>query len=107
MTRRQAWSLAAGGIVLAVRVTPKGGRNAIDGIESLTDGRMVLKARVAAPSSEGEANDALCRLIAKTVGVPSRDVTLVAGAAARIKRLAIAGDGPALIAMLEKIIATG
>jgi hypothetical protein len=30
-------------------------------------------------------------------------VTLTAGATSRIKRLAIAGDGPALIAALEKI----
>ena len=99
------WSAIAGGIALTVRLTPKGGRNAIDGIDVLSDGRAVLKARVAAPPSEGEANDALCRLIAKATGVPPRDVTLVAGATARIKRLAIAGDGPTLIAALEKIVA--
>jgi uncharacterized protein YggU (UPF0235/DUF167 family) len=99
------WSLVAGGIALAVRLTPKGGRDAIDGIEVLGDGRAVLKARVRAAPSEGEANDALCRLIAKGTGVPPRDVTLVAGATARIKRLVIAGDGPTLIAALEKIVA--
>jgi uncharacterized protein YggU (UPF0235/DUF167 family) len=89
-----------------VRLTPKGGRDAIDGIEILADGRPVLKARVRAAPSEGEANDALCRLIAKAAGVPPRDVALVAGATARIKRLAIAGDGPTLIAALEKIVAS-
>jgi len=103
----QPWSLTAGGIVVAVRLTPKGGRDAIDGIEFLADGRAVLKARVAAPPSEGEANEALRRLIAKAAGVPPRDVALVAGAGARIKRLSIAGDGPTLIAALEKIAATG
>ena len=107
MVRMQPWSLTAGGIVLAVRLTPKGGRDAIDGIEFLADGRAVLKARVAAPPSEGEANEALRRLIAKVAGVPPRDVALVAGAGARIKRLLIAGDGPTLIAALEKIAATG
>ena len=101
------WSAIAGGIALTVRLTPKGGRNAIDGIDVLSDGRAVLKARVAAPPSEGEANDALCRLIAKAMGVPPRDVAVVAGASARIKRLTIAGDGPTLIATLEKIAATG
>jgi uncharacterized protein len=69
----------------------------------LADGRAVLKARVAAPPSEGEANDALCRLIAKAVGVPARDVALAAGATARVKRLVISGDPPTLIAALEKI----
>jgi uncharacterized protein YggU (UPF0235/DUF167 family) len=107
MVRTQPWSLTAGGIVLAVRLTPKGGRDAIGGIEFLADGRAVLKARVAAPPSEGEANEALRRLIAKAAGVPPRDVALVAGAGARIKRLSIAGDGPTLIAALEKIAATG
>jgi uncharacterized protein (TIGR00251 family) len=99
--------VVAGGIVLTVRLTPKGGRDAIDGIESLADGRAVFKVRVRAAPSEGEANQALCRLIAKGVGVPPRDVTLIAGATARIKRLAISGDPPTLIAALEKIAATG
>jgi uncharacterized protein (TIGR00251 family) len=100
------WKIATGGIALTVRLTPKGGRDGIDGIDILADGRAVLKARVAAPPSEGEANDALCRLVAKAVGVPPRDVALVAGATARIKRLAIAGDGPTVIAALEKVVAS-
>ena len=105
MTTARPWSVTAGGLALNVRLTPKGGRNAIDGIEVLSDGRPVLKARVAAPPSEGEANDALCRLIAKVAGVPPRDVSLAAGATSRIKRLTIAGHGPTLIAALEKVVA--
>ena len=95
--RRRPWHHAH------VRLTPKGGRDAIDGIETLADGRAVLKARVRAAPTEGEANAALSRLIAKAMGVPPRDVALVAGATARLKRLTIAGDGPTLIAALEKI----
>jgi uncharacterized protein len=101
------WSAVAGGVALAVRLTPKGGRDAIDGVELLADGRSVLEARVRAAPSEGEANTALLRLIAKAVGVPPRDVTLAAGATARIKRLMIAGEPPTLIAALEKIAAKG
>ena len=100
------WSATAGGVALAVRLTPKGGRNAIDGIDVLADGRAVLKARVAAAPSEGEANDALCRMIAKAANVAPRDVALIAGATARIKRLMLAGDGPTLIAALEKMTAS-
>jgi uncharacterized protein YggU (UPF0235/DUF167 family) len=96
----------AGGIALSVRLTPKGGRDSIDGIELMADGRCVLKVRVRAAPSEGAANEALLRLIAKAAGVPPRDVTLVVGAAARIKRLRLSGDGPMLIAALEKICAT-
>jgi uncharacterized protein len=88
---------------LAVRLTPKSGRETIDGIELLADGRCLLKVRVRAAPSEGEANEALCRLIAKAVHVPPRDVAIAAGATARIKRLTIAGDGPRLIAALERL----
>ena len=88
---------------LAVRLTPKGGRDAIDGIELLADGRCVLKVRVRAAPSEGEANTALCRLIAKALCVPPRDVAIAAGATARNKRLTIAGEGPRLIAALERL----
>jgi uncharacterized protein YggU (UPF0235/DUF167 family) len=99
------WALDRNGVTLTVRLTPKGGRDGIDGIDILSDGRSVLKARVRAAPSEGEANEALCRLIAKAVGVPPRNVTLVAGATARLKRLSVSGDGPSLIAALEKIVA--
>jgi uncharacterized protein YggU (UPF0235/DUF167 family) len=88
-----------------VRLTPKGGRDAIEGIDQLADGRSVLKARVRAAASEGEANDALVRLLAKALGVAPRDVVLVAGASARIKRLRVVGTPPALVAALEKIAA--
>ena len=89
------WAAVPGGVALAVRLTPKGGRDAIDGIAQMADGRAVLKVRVAAPPSEGEANAALIRLIAHKVGVPARNIALAAGAAARSKRLTITGN-PAL-----------
>jgi hypothetical protein len=101
------WVAVAGGLALTVRLTPKGGRDAIDGIEQLSDGRSVLKARVRAAPNEGEANDALCRLIAKTLHIPPRDIVLSAGATSRVKRLAISGDRPSLIAALEKIANSG
>ncbi|HEY2757755.1 MAG TPA: DUF167 family protein [Pseudolabrys sp.] len=101
------WVAVAGGLALTVRLTPKGGRDAIDGIEQLSDGRSVLKARVRAAPNEGQANDALCRLIAKTLHIPPRDIVLSAGATSRVKRLAISGDGPSLIAALEKIANSG
>ena len=97
------WSLTPDGVALAVRLTPKAGRDAIDGVDVLADGRTVLAARVRALPADGEANEALIRLVAKAAGVRLRDVTLVAGATARLKRLAIAGHGPAVVAALEKI----
>jgi len=98
------WQVAANGLALTVRLTPKGGRDAIDGVERMADGRSVLKVRVRAAPSEGEANDALVRLMAKALGVAPRQVSLAAGATARIKRLEIAGAGPALAAALAGIV---
>jgi len=97
-----AWSVVADGIVVAVRLTPKGGRDAIDGEARLSNGQTVLTARVRAPPREGEANAALVRLIAKAAGVAPRNVTLVSGATARVKRLKITGDPEQLSSALIK-----
>jgi len=97
------WQVVADGILLAVRLTPRGGRDAIEAVERLADGRAVLKARVRAAASEGEANAALVRLIAKSLKIAPRQVSLVAGATARIKRIKIAGAGPALADALKQV----
>lgn len=101
------WTIERDGLLLTVRLTPKGGRDAIDGIETMADGRSVLKVRVRAAASEGEANAALLRVIAKAVGVAPRSVELIAGATSRIKRLRIDGAAQTLIAMLEKACTIG
>ena len=103
MSAARPWTVVPGGLAVVVRLTPRGGRDAIEGIEQRADGQYVLKARVRAAAGEGEANAALIALLARTVAVPPRDVTLLAGATARIKRLTIAGHGPTLAAALEKI----
>jgi uncharacterized protein (TIGR00251 family) len=76
---------------LAVRLTPRGGRDAIEGFTVDEAGRPVLKARVAAPPVEGEANAALIRLMAKALGVPRGAVRIASGDTARLKVLEIDG----------------
>lgn len=100
------WSATADGLLLTVRLTPKGGRDSIDGTVSLADGQAVLKARVRAAPNDGEANAALVALLAKTLRVAPGQVTIVGGASARIKRIRIAGDGTILAAVLEKVAAS-
>jgi uncharacterized protein (TIGR00251 family) len=99
------WTIVSGGVVVTVRLTPKGGRDTIEGIATLSDGSTVLKMRVRAIPSEGEANAALGRVLAKALAVPPRDVEIVSGHTSRIKRVKISGDAAALIAALEKIAA--
>jgi hypothetical protein len=43
-------------------------------------------------------------LLAKTLDVPRRTVTLAAGETARIKRIVIDGDGAALAARLQRLV---
>lgn len=97
------WQPGPDGLIVSIRLTPKGGRDEMGGIETLADGRCILKARVRAAPTGGEANDALIALIAKTLDVARSKVTLAAGETARIKRISIEGDGKALAARLEAI----
>jgi uncharacterized protein (TIGR00251 family) len=100
---RPPWTANRDGVHVAVRLTPRGGRDAIDGVEELADGRVILKIRVRATPSEGEANAALVRFLARCIGVAPSRVRVAAGATARIKRIEIVGDGAGLAAVLEKI----
>jgi len=79
----------------SVRLTPRAGVDRVDGV---VDG--VLRARVAAPAVDGAANQALVRLVADELGVPRRDVQLVAGAASRTKLLIV--DGPSAGRLLAR-----
>lgn len=71
---------------LKVRLTPRGGKEALGAI---TDG--VLHARVAAPPVEGAANSALLRLLAKRLNHPVSKLTIVAGEHSRIKTVSFEG----------------
>jgi uncharacterized protein YggU (UPF0235/DUF167 family) len=76
---------------IAVRLTPRGGRDAVDGWGEDEAGRPLLKARVSAPPVDGEANAALIKLISKALGVPRSAVRIASGEGARIKVLAVEG----------------
>ncbi|MBX3483719.1 DUF167 family protein [Phenylobacterium sp.] len=76
---------------LTVRVTPKGGRDAVDGWAADEAGRPVLKLRVSAAASEGAANAAVVALIAKALKLPKSAVRIAAGGTSRVKRLEIEG----------------
>ena len=97
------WRATLDGVVLACRLTPKGGRDRIDGVATLSDGARVLLARVRNAPEDGKANEALCALIAAALGVPSSSVRLKAGAKSRVKQIAVSGDPAELIARLEAV----
>ena len=85
---------------LAVRLTPRGGRSAVDGWALDPEGRPYLKVRVAAPPVEGAANAALLAFLAKTLGLPRSALALVSGAGGRLKLIEIAGCDPLTLAAI-------
>ena len=94
----------ADSIVIAVRLSPKADRDALAGIETLSDGRAVVKARVRAQPHDGEANAALVRLVAKSLGVPKSAVAIVSGQTHRLKQVRIDGDPAQLGARLKELL---
>jgi uncharacterized protein (TIGR00251 family) len=86
------WRYSPAGISVSLRVTPRGGRDDIDGIETLANGRSVVKVRVRALAESGEANRAVTELLAKSLGIAKSQVRLVSGATSRIKQVVVDGD---------------
>ena len=86
------WRFSTTGVSVSLRVTPRGGRDDIDGIETLSNGKSVVKVRVRAIADGGEANRAVLGLLAKALGVPKSSIRLVSGATSRIKQITVDGD---------------
>lgn len=71
---------------IEVRLRPRGSRDELAGMR---DG--VLQAKVTAAPVEGKANKALCKLIAKRVGVAPSRVSVVRGERSREKVVRVEG----------------
>ena len=100
-----AWRYSTQGISVALRVTPRGGRDDIDGLERLANGRIVVKVRVRAIADGGEANRAVTELLAKALGVRKASVRILSGATSRLKQIAVDGDPAKLGDALRKLTA--
>jgi len=79
-------SLSADTATLRVRVQPRASREAILGWRE-----DVLRVAVTAPPVEGEANQAVRRLLARVLGLAPSDVSVVRGERSRDKVVRIAG----------------
>ncbi len=101
-----AWLAEPGGVAVWLRLTPKGGRDAIDGLDTLADGRRVLKARVRAAPEDGRANAALELLVARALGAPKSAVAIVAGHTNRVKKLFVTGDSARILSALAALPAS-
>ena len=73
-------------VTIEIRVIPRASRTRVDGERA---GAILI--RLAAPPVDGAANDALIAFLAETLDLPRRNITLVAGASSRNKRVKIDG----------------
>jgi uncharacterized protein (TIGR00251 family) len=88
-----------GHVLLLVSVVPNAKRTAVDGLH---DG--ALRVRLAAPPIDGRANEALVAWLAKSLGVPRREVRLLRGESARRKQLEIDVAPAAAAAWLARVL---
>ena len=74
------------GVRFSVHVQPRAARSGIAGIHG-----SAVKVRLQAPPVDGAANEALIALLAESLGVPRREVLILAGATSRLKRVEVRG----------------
>ena len=88
------------GAFLRVRLTPKGGRNALMKWEA-----GVLYARVAAPPVDGAANKALIALLSDALSVPKSRLSFHSGETSREKVVRVEGwDAETLEAKIAALV---
>lgn len=97
------WRETGGGVVIQVRLTPKGGADRIEGIRHAADGTVALAARVRAAPEKGAANAALEALLAGRLGVAKREVSLASGQKSRLKTLNVARSAAELRDVLDEM----
>jgi len=82
------------GAIIAIRVTPRSSKPGVGGWRAGADGRDELEVRVSAAPTDGEANAAVIKLLAKELGVPKGSIKIVSGDTSRHKRVALPlGEG--------------
>lgn len=76
---------------LIVHLTPKASHTKIEGWAMDAKGQKILRVKVTAIPEDGKANEALIKLLSKTLDLPQSKISLTHGAIARIKQLEIDG----------------
>lgn len=99
------WRATDGGVLLAVRLTPRAARDGVDGIARDANEKPLLKIRLTAPPVDGEANAALIAFLAKALALKKADVAVRSGQTGRNKLLFLNGDPAVLTAKLSALSA--
>lgn len=90
------------GIRVALRVTPGASLNSFVGVTEIEDGKHALKMSVTAVAKNGEANDAVIKLISRVWDIPKSQITIIKGQTGRNKIVHILGNPEELISRISK-----
>jgi uncharacterized protein (TIGR00251 family) len=102
--RDQKFSNAKQGAAITVKVTPRSRKTEVAGL--MADG--TIKFRVAAPPSGGAANKALVEFLAKTLGLATDQIDIIAGESSERKLISLVGISPeAVDAAFQRLLAHG
>lgn len=96
-----------GGLLLAVRVTPKSSRDAVTGLHQAADGAMSLAVKVTAAPDKGRANSAVIAVLAGASGLPRSAFEIVSGQTERCKTVLVTGNPAAIEAWIAGIVNAG
>ena len=96
-----------GGLLLAVRVTPKASRDEVTGLHVASDGAVSLAVKVTAVPDKGRANKAVIETLAKACRMPKSAFALVAGETERNKTILVTGNPAELEALIAGKVNAG
>jgi uncharacterized protein len=96
-----------GGVLLAVRVTPKSSRDVVTGLHVGAEGIVSLAIKVMAAPDKGKANRAVIEVLADWAKLPKSAFSIVAGETDRRKTLSVTGNSKQLEALIAAFETTG
>ena len=96
-----------GGLLLAVRVTPKSSRDEVGDLHVAADGAVSLAVKVTAVPDKGKANKAVIETLAKACRMPKSAFQLVSGDTERNKTILVTGNPAELEALIAGKVNAG
>jgi len=95
------------GLLLFCRVNPGASQNRIAGLITDDAGQTYIKVLVSVPPEKGKANQALIKLISKSLGLPKSSIEVISGHTSRIKTLKITGAGREGSEKVKRLLGSG
>ena len=98
------WRRVAGGLEIALRVTPKSRMDQVTGLHGASDAALSLALKVRALPDKGAANEAVIDLLAGALGVPKSCISLLSGSTKRNKTVLVRGEPQQIEGLLTGLL---